>query len=374
MMPDKDSICMICLFAIVFSIIPCSASHAAQATAVLAHPGGSVAATPIAIPRPIHLQRMRQLPIVDSGSGRTTASTAPSHDAIKACDLVGIQGNALTLRVRYRVNPDRVRPIYAGAWLYDANGQSIDAGYKPVAIARSAAGTVKVVLVLPKTSFRSAYVDAFLMESGKPVFTKGRFRMAYIWAKGVLSATNSAVAASGNTPTSTKLQDNRSFCKAYARRAVAQYDYAMANKLRGIAPPVWSSDSASHYNWCLRVPRQNATQGTALRQSKIDSYKHQHTGQMKERTVQPVDNRINKRALPALDPGQGGRSLDYRLGGDVAATPIAIPKPGPPTVGGATPGSNVAATPIAIPRPQSSINVPVSVPKPITPPVAHPQQ
>jgi len=374
MMPDKDSICMICLFAIVFSVIPCSASHAAQATAVLAHPGGSVAATPIAIPRPIHLQRIRQFPIIDSGSSQNTASTAPSHDVIKACDLVGIQGNALTLRVHYRVNPDRARPIYAGAWLYDANGQSIDAGYKPVAIARPDAGAVDVVLVLPKASFRSAYVDAFLMESGKPVFTNGRFRMAYNWAKGVLSATNSAVAASGNKRISANLQDNRSFCEAYARRAVAQYDYAMANKLHGIVPPVWSSDSASHYNWCLRVPRQDATQGAELRQSKIDRYKYQHTGQMKERMVQPVDNRINKRALPALDPGQGDHSLDSRLGGNVAATPIAIPKPGPPTVGGATPGSNVAATPIAIPRPQLNINVPVTVPKPIPPPVAHPQQ
>ena len=62
---------------------------------------------------------------------------APVDDVISACEIVELRGAEITFRVHYRINAGRSQPIWAGAWLYDASGRSIDAGYKPVAIPRT---------------------------------------------------------------------------------------------------------------------------------------------------------------------------------------------------------------------------------------------
>lgn len=306
---------------ILLTIIPLSTGFADQMVAgITANPAGTIAATPISIPRPIRLEKMQHLSEINMAGAATHAADAAGlaalHDVIDDCELLGLQGNEITLRVHYRVNPARPQPIYAGAWLYDANKQSIDAGYKPVAIAAFPQGSIDVVLVLPSEDFSSDYVETFLMESGQPVFINGPFKMPYSWKNGVLSEINSAKMNLKSEPHVPPLQSNMGFCQEYAATAVAQYNYATANKLPGIVPPVWSSDSAAHYSWCLGAPRENANQGNALRQAHIDRYKdvmqNKSSGQDsldkgKWETIQALDKAKLVKPIPnkKLDPGLG---------------------------------------------------------------------
>jgi len=283
-------------------------------------PGGHVAATPISIPRPIHLEKIMQLPDINKinsiAGGTQTTAPVSRQDQIKSCDLVGIHGKEITLRLQYRINPIRHQPIYAGAWLYDRSGQSIDAGYKPVAIRNFPNGSIDVVLVLPDQDFRSDYLVTFLMEAGKPVFVNGRFKMAYSWQDGVLSEANESHMSVTGKPAMAQPENIADFCKKYAQKAVAQYRFAISNHLPGIVPPVWSDDLIHHYNWCLGVPRDNADQGTALRQAHIDRYKYLVDSNASElaipdkpgaKTMQSMDKAKIHRPAPnkQLDPGLG---------------------------------------------------------------------
>lgn len=298
-----------------------STIFAAQMTTVFSvQPSDSIAATPISIPRPIRLEKIMQLPDINqpSSGGSMSQMTPPvgSQDTIVTSELIGVSGNQITLRMHYLINPSRPQPIYAGAFLYDASRRAIDAGYKPVAISAIPKGSIDVVLVLPKREFISDYVVTFLMESGKPVFVNGRFKMAYSWKSGVLREINDTHMSAGSTPAAGQLQSSTGFCEEYAKTAVGQYNYAITNNLPGIGPPVWSNNSANHYNWCLGVPRKNATQGSALRQGHIDRYKHLvlknvqgqgSPGQAGVKTIQAVDKAMLIKPIPnkQLDPGRG---------------------------------------------------------------------
>ncbi len=289
------------------------ALSAPQVGGAIATPGGQVAATPISIPRPIRLEKITQLSdIQQSNQGAVMSQTIPpggGQETIAACELVAIRGREITLRLHYRINPSRTQPIYAGAWLYDASRKSIDAGYKPVAIGALPDGSVDVVLVLPEQDFRSAYVMTFLMEASQPVFVNGRFKMAYHWNGEILSA-------AGAVPAASQPPSNTAFCKEYAETAVTQYNDAIANNLPGIVAPVWSGDVQGHYNWCLGVPRENANQGTALRQGHLDRYKvigQKGSMQQKgidntnQKAVQPMGKAMVIKPVPTknLDPGRG---------------------------------------------------------------------
>lgn len=259
----------VALFIIFSTLVAIPASHAGQVVGgAVKNPAGVVAATPISIPRPIQLEKIPQL-----ATDNTTSLTS-LNESLERCEIVSIQGNELALRLHYRVNPNRVQPIYAGAWLYDANKQAIDAGYKPVALGAFPGGSIDVTLVLPQEGFRSDYLVAFLMESGQPVFLNGRFKMPYQWENGTLAVTNEVQSLKKDAAATPALQDKQQFCEDYANTALAQYNFARANNLPDIVPPVWSNDYAQHYNWCLGVSQENANQGTALRQGQLEQYKN----------------------------------------------------------------------------------------------------
>jgi hypothetical protein len=299
--------CCISLALLLAGMLPASKSHAVQTVAGgVGQPTGAVAATPISIPRPIQLEKMQRIPAVKAAPAPGSAiSLAPQHEALENAEIVRIQGNEVTLRLHYRVSPDRSRPIYAGAWLYDADQQAIDAGYKPVALRAFPEGSVEVTLVLPQTGFRSDYLVAFLMESGQPVFVNGRFNLPYTWQNGLFSRSSEVPLPQASVSATPALQSKPQFCTEYAKTALAQYNFAVANNLPGITPPVWSNDSANHYNWCLGVSQETANQGTALRQGHIDKYRNVQQKSSQEKS------RVNK----------------AKGSGSVAATPISIPRP-----------------------------------------------
>ena len=317
------------MFAVVFVLIfqlfhTGNPAHAAQLVGgALVSPGSQVTATPTSIPRPIKLEKMMQMPAVQQQNTAATdgkmAVLGTSSEAIEACELVAVKGDEMTLRLSYRINPTRPQPIYAGAWLYDSSRQVVDAGYKPIAISAAPGGSVDVVMVLPDRDFRSDYVVTFLMESGRPVFVNGRFKMAYSWQRGVLNGPGIAhldVAGASTSPAVSQPQSKSAFCEEYAQTAVAQYSYAITNHLPGIVAPVWTNDYAGHYNWCLGVPHDNATQGTALRQSHLERYKTSTSGSSQG---QPAAVKAGATTMPAvgkamvikpvptkqLDPGRG---------------------------------------------------------------------
>ena len=279
-------------------------AHAAQSVGgAMVSPAGQVAATPISIPRPIRLEKMMHIPDVQHPNTALNMSQTPApgtfNEAIEACELVALHGKEMTLRFHYRISPARPQPIFAGAFLYDNSLQPIDAGYKPVAIA-APGGSVDVVMVLPDRDFQSEYVVTFLMESGQPVFVNGRFKMAYSWQAGTLNGPSLAhidVAGAATSQAASEPQSNTVFCEEYAQTAVAQYSYAITNNLPGIVPPVWSDNYAGHYNWCLGVPRENATQGKALRQGHLERYKKAESGSSQG---QPVSVKAGAATMPAL--------------------------------------------------------------------------
>jgi len=295
--------------------VPCQKT-ALAATMVTAKNSGMVSATPISIPRPIRLEKMKKIAAGSQSNKGTLSSLTPQHDTIEECELVRLQDNELTLRLHYRISPTRSQPIYAGAWLYDANKQAIDAGYKPIALNAFPAGTIDVVLVLPQQDFKAHYVVTFLMESAQPVFVNGRFALPYRWENGVLKATNDIQSLKEGGQGAPALQSKQQFCEAYAKTAVAQFNDAIANNLPGIVPPVWSNNSANHYNWCLEVPKENANQGTALRQEHLDRYKvvgqkdimqQKNIDTIHQKTVQPIDKAMVVKPVPTknFDPGRG---------------------------------------------------------------------
>lgn len=196
--------------------------------------GSTVAATPISIPRPIRLQvydprikrsdapipipkpakdtdtalppagpgaggrgldpglgPMLPTPKAKSASPKFYGTGPPSsgvavgdmremQDNITACELLRRRNDELYVRIYYKVDSARKRPLYAGAWLFGPDGKDVGAGYKPVVLPPANAGTVDVVLSLPQGVFESAYIEPMIVQSGT-IVTKGRFAAAYLW-------------------------------------------------------------------------------------------------------------------------------------------------------------------------------------------------
>lgn len=238
-------------------------------------PGGIVAATPISIPRPIKLDKLapRQLPAAVAQrvqAARVSGAGSP-NDIVQSGEVTGVHGNEVTLRVKYLYDRSRPAPVYAGAFIYDAQGESVNAGYKP-AIAGRPNGFVDITLVLPDKPFRSNHIVAFFLESGRPVFMNARFRFPYTWNNGVLAEIKGEAVTLAQQQPAAVLQNKEEFCKEYARTAVDQYRVAMGNNLPGIVPPVWSDNDAHHYKWCLTASREDVRNGQHLRQSYLDQY------------------------------------------------------------------------------------------------------
>ncbi len=126
--------------------------------------GGSVAATPISIPRPVKVGKIQ----------------AKDLGTIEISDFIAMDNNIMHIRLYYKVDPSVADGLYAGAFLYDANLKAIDAGYKPTREYRSPEGSIDVYLVLPSKPFESATMEAFLIHSGK-VIVKQYFKAPLRW-------------------------------------------------------------------------------------------------------------------------------------------------------------------------------------------------
>jgi len=61
-------------------------------------------------------------------------------------------------------------------------------------------------------------------------------------------------------------------CSQYATKALSQLKQAQDHGIPDLNPPVWSSDSASHYLWCLSVSEQEVANGEAVRQLVLDTF------------------------------------------------------------------------------------------------------
>ncbi len=126
--------------------------------------GGSVAATPIPIPRPVKVGKIR--------------TNFPG--TIEISDFIAMDNNVMHIRLYYKVDPSVADSLYAGAFLYDVNLKAIDAGYKPTREYRSPEGSIDVYLVLPSKPFESATLETFLIHSGK-VIVKQYFKAPLRW-------------------------------------------------------------------------------------------------------------------------------------------------------------------------------------------------
>jgi hypothetical protein len=219
--------------------------------------GGKVAATPISIPRPIKLDKVNvsndHQPIITLQSANL--SQIEKKDNIISCELLSINDNVMKFRLNYSMSPDRQEPIIAGMFLYDSNRKVINAGYLPAALSSFPNGSVEVTMVLPLEKFSSSYLVAFLIEQDQPVFVNERFRLVYYWQ--------------GNR---TSQIEKEEFCRDYTQEAINQYHFAIQNKLPNIASPIWTDDSTGHYNWCMRVSKKDAVNGSKLRNNYIEKH------------------------------------------------------------------------------------------------------
>lgn len=126
--------------------------------------GGAVAATPISIPRPVQVGKIK----------------ASALGTIEKTEFISMDKNVMHIRLYYKVAPSVADGLYGGAYLYDINLKAINAGYKPTREHKAAEGSIDVDLVLPPESFESATLEAFLMHSGK-VIVKQYFKMPIRW-------------------------------------------------------------------------------------------------------------------------------------------------------------------------------------------------
>ena len=139
--------------------------------------GGSVAATPISIPRPVKVGKI---------------GTNVQQGTIEKSDFISMDNNVMHIRLYYKVDPSVADSLYAGAFLYDANLKAINAGYKPTREYRSPEGSIDVYLVLPSKPFESATMEAFLIHSGK-VIVKQYFKYPLRWNGHHGSSVNSRI-------------------------------------------------------------------------------------------------------------------------------------------------------------------------------------
>jgi len=129
--------------------------------------GSAVAATPISIPRPIKVKTQE-------------AGCYVALRDIEKAALISLDKNLMQVKLHYRVDPPIAEMLYAGAFLYDADMQAINAGYKPTRELKSSKGDVDITLVLPENPFHAATIEVFLIRSGK-VIVKKYFKCPFIW-------------------------------------------------------------------------------------------------------------------------------------------------------------------------------------------------
>lgn len=277
--------------------------------------GGAVSATPISIPRPIQLEKFTDFEPIHKNQSLTSQVSGALSGSIDDCDLVTVKGNEMVLSLHYRVAPSITGSVYSGAFLYDANQQAIDAGYKPNALGQMPKGDTETILVLPTKPFQSEYVMTFLIQSGK-VIINGRFKLPFLWDGHTGRMLDAAQVKMNKGKIDAVLQNKAQFCSSYANQAIAQYDNAVKHKLPGIVPPVWSNDYNGHYDWCMKVPNETAIQGNDLRNNYLKKYAADDTATMPDGMAKKPANLPGKPVIngpdiskpiqtKGFDPGRG---------------------------------------------------------------------
>lgn len=251
----------------------------------------AVAATPV--PKPVRLEK------INPGTAtQISQQIKPDNNLLKAvvpvskitgCEIKSQVGNEMVLRISYEISPEIDGPVYCGAFLYQSRQEAVNAGYKPLQLAKLPKGTAELVMVFPDTAFTAAYVETFLIHSGK-IITKARFKLPFSWT-GTTDNFNTLGPGyhheKAKTPESTL-----SYCEAYAKSAVEQYRLARKYNLPGIDAPGWSDDFKGHLNWCSNVPKRFARSEDTKRQSHLKKYLHN-------------DSNTPYLLIPGLDPGLG---------------------------------------------------------------------
>jgi len=281
--------------------------------------GSNISATPISIPRPIRLEKIVNFKLLNSPQSSTlNAGPMPSTQpgSIDICDLKTVKGDQMVLSIQYRLDPSVTEPVYAGGFLYDETQTSVDAGYKPVALRTLPNGTVDFIMALPAKPFKSQYIMTFLIQAGK-VIVNQRFGLAFLWEGKMGKMLEPSVAkADDNAKIEAVVKNKAKFCDDYAKEALAQYEFATKHHLPGIVPPVWSNDYNSHYNWCLKVPEDQAIQGSNLRKTHLKKHASTDTPGLPQLSgkqpdamlAEPLVNTpdtINPMQNKGLDPGRG---------------------------------------------------------------------
>jgi len=240
------------------------------------------------------------LPQADNATIATlarTSSTLPKYidtkmsgEGITGLSLVSMEKGKLNLQVSYAFSSSRPQPVYAGAFVYDSSGVTVNVGYIPATVA-NAQGSMALTLMFPDADIAARYIAVFMMESGKQPFMNEHFDFAYNWQNGQLLTTGPAPGSMGSTSPS-----RPDLCSAYANRAVEMHTLAIQRKLPGILLPVWSSDYSQHYEWCLKADEKEIYSGHQLRVGYLEQ-------------MLPSEFSGKNVALPgeahALDPGLG---------------------------------------------------------------------
>lgn len=255
----------------------------------------AVAATPV--PKPVRLEK------IDPETHLGTAPQINQHvktdnnllkavvpvSKITGCEIKSQVGNEMVLRISYEISPEIDGPFYCGAFLYQSRQEAVNAGYKPLQLVKLPNGTADLVMVFPDTAFTAAYVETFLIHSGK-IITKARFKLPFSWT-GNTGRFNTLGPGyhheKANTP-----ENPLSYCEAYAKAAVEQYRMARKYDLPDIAVTGWSDDFKGHLNWCSNVPKSFARSEDTKRQSHLKKYLHN-------------DSNTQYLLIPGLDPGLG---------------------------------------------------------------------
>ncbi len=280
--------------------------------------GESVSATPISIPRPIRLEKMVNFQLLNPlSSPMKQAQKMPAHvpGGIDECDLISVKGNQMIISLKYHLDPTVQSPVYAGGFLYTAEQQSVDAGYKPVALGKLPKGDIDVTLVLGSEPFQSQYIMTFLIQSGE-VIVNQRFHLSFLWDGEKGKMVNAVEMSAEKNKIDAVLQNKAKFCNGYANEARAQYEFAIKNNLPGIVPPVWSSDYSSHYDWCMKVPDDQAIQGSTLRKNHLKKYASADTPGLPDllkkgpaalpgKSLEKKTQIAHPMPKKALDPGRG---------------------------------------------------------------------
>jgi len=136
---------------------------------------GKVSATPISIPSPNN--KPFELP---PQPDRMSSYSNYPYSVITGCSFLSYRDNILNVHVSYTIKTKNNAPIYAGAWFYDKDGNTVEVGYIPQEIENKPSGSTDVQMRFTKFPILTEYIEVMILQNGKEI-TKRRFDSAFKW-------------------------------------------------------------------------------------------------------------------------------------------------------------------------------------------------